>query len=375
MMVLVVGGCGSIQPERNQLAAQTGPVVKVSPAESQVNVGGTTTLEIRVENVVNLYAVDIELKFDQTRLQVQDADPNKDSIQIAPGDFLKLGFVEGNDGDNSTGVVHYVATQTAPSPPVSGNGLLASITFEGTALGNSDLIFSSVALVGLNGTEVQPISADVQSGRVVVIGETGQITPTAVASTTPSPTTVASTTPSPTAIPSTTPSPTAVASMTPTPTSTDTPPPNPSTATPILTPPPPPIPPVTEIPPGATLGFCYRVQTGETLASLSAKFGVSAGFINLVNDLSPPYKIYPQQTLFMPSTESGRGPNVYIAQEGDTLAGIGEKCHLPASFLAFVNELEVDEEAPLSVGHVLLIPIPPFAPPSRYSFPAPCAGC
>jgi LysM repeat protein len=120
------------------------------------------------------------------------------------------------------------------------------------------------------------------------------------------------------------------------------------------------------IPPGATVGFCYRVEACETLACVSQKFGVDAHYLDLVNDLSPPGYVFMNQALFIP-TQYGHGPNVYVVEPGDTIYSIADACHLPPDFLAWVNCLP--ENANLEPGHVLEIPIPPFPPPSRYAYP------
>jgi hypothetical protein len=104
------------------------------------------------------------------------------------------------------------------------------------------------------------------------------------------------------------------------------------------------------------------------------------GFISLVNDLNPPGYIYPQQVLFIPRGY-GSGPNVYVVQSGDTLAGIAEQCALKVDLLAYVNGLA--ENANLEGITTLIVPRPLFAPPSRYPYPQvgppsvwppPCSG-
>jgi LysM repeat protein len=143
------------------------------------------------------------------------------------------------------------------------------------------------------------------------------------------------------------------------------------------------------IPPGATQGFCYRVQPGETLSNLAEKCATDTrfcslpdpGFISLANDLHPPGYIYPQQVLFIPNAY-GSGPNVYVVRPGDTLTLIAEQCQLKVELLAYVNgELPVNTNL-ANIG-VLIIPRPPFAPPSRYAYPQvgppsvwppPCSG-
>ena len=161
----------------------------------------------------------------------------------------------------------------------------------------------------------------------------------------------------------------ATSTVTPTPTETSTPTPTltptpTNTPTPTLTPTPSPTP--RPAPPGATLGFCYRVQRGETIFSLAEKFDTSPYAINLVNDLFPPNLVYTYQILFIP-TVLGRGPNFYIVQEGDTLTSIAEQCRLSASTIAGVNHLDLN--VTLREGDAIDIPIPPFPPPAQFSYP------
>jgi LysM repeat protein len=142
------------------------------------------------------------------------------------------------------------------------------------------------------------------------------------------------------------------------------------------------------IPPGATEGFCYRVQEGDTLHSLGRQFGVDPAYLNLVNDLNPPGYTYLHQALFIPE-KPGSGPNVYRVKVGDTLAHLSDVCYLPADFIAQVNKIEEDTPLFLRQGDTavredgrlftapedmviierLIIPRPPFAPPSRYPYP------
>ncbi len=120
-------------------------------------------------------------------------------------------------------------------------------------------------------------------------------------------------------------------------------------------------------PPGATLGFCYRVQLDDTFYSLTYKFEVSAHALNVVNDLWPRNYVFAHQALFIP-THLGHGPNFYRVESGDTLINIAERCRLPVTMIARVNNL--DPAATVTEDQILEIPIPPFPPPSRYNYPA-----
>ena len=345
------------------VAAQTGDtVIRLQPATQQLEVGAMGNVQIVVDNVTNLMGFEIGLQFAPNIIQIQDVDSDQEGIQIQPGDFLKPDFVESNIVDNITGSISYVAVQIPPTSSVSGSGVLATITFQAVAPGSTDLTLSMVKLAD---SEARPISATIQSGQVTVNEGTGQPTPIFTATLTPVPG-----------------QPTLTPTLTITPT-IETPTPIPPTATPTisptLTPSPTPtstsVPPQTVVPPGATVGFCYRVQEGDTLYSLAQQFGVNAQCISLVNELYPPGYIFTYQALFIPTNNQyGYGPKVYIVEANDTtLASIAEQCRLPVSFLASVNDLA--EDAILQPGHVVEIPLPPFAPPSRFPHPPRLRAC
>ena len=117
----------AFSPPAAPAIAQNGTVIRAEPATIQLNVGDSTTVQIWVDNVTNLYAVDLQISFDPEVLEVQDSDPDQAGVQIEPGDFLAAEFVVENEADNVTGDIFYVITQRAPTPPVSGNGALLSI--------------------------------------------------------------------------------------------------------------------------------------------------------------------------------------------------------------------------------------------------------
>ncbi len=358
---------GATAPTGTVVIVQAEVVVRLEPATPQVNIGDIFDVAIRIDNVTNLAGADVQLQFNPAVLQVQDADPGKEGTQIQPGDFPVPNFVATNVVTNTTGNIQYAVVQLPPTSPVSGNGLLATITFQAIASGVSPLDFTQAILAN---DLAQPIPATTQSGQITAgQGPTstpthtpvpGQATATFTATPIPGTPTFTST-PIP-GTPTFTPTPTLVAAtLTPTPTSTPLPTPTPTptaTTTPAA--------PAVEIPPGATVGFCYRVQPGETLYSLGQKFNVDPQFIFVVNDIYPPGNVFPQQVLFIPQ-QYGSGPNVYVVKPEDTLKLIADQCRLPVDFLAAVNGLSKD--ANVSVGSTLIIPRPPYAPPSRYPYP------
>lgn len=68
----------------------------------------------------------------------------------------------------------------------------------------------------------------------------------------------------------------------------------------------------------------HLVLVGETLTSISVRYGVSVEAIAQRNGLAPPYTIFAGQELVIPSGDGAPspGPRTYIVQAGDTLSGI-----------------------------------------------------
>ncbi|MBC7234668.1 MAG: hypothetical protein H5T69_02415 [Chloroflexi bacterium] len=132
----------------------------ISPTHSEVAVGMTTTVDIEISNVKNLYGATVELSFDPTLAQVVDADPGEAGVQIALGDLLSPDNVVTNQVDNTAGTIELDLSQIAPSPPVTGTGTLASIVFEGTHGGLSPISFTEVLLGNPDGVEIPAVSVD-----------------------------------------------------------------------------------------------------------------------------------------------------------------------------------------------------------------------
>ena len=84
-----------------------------------------------VADVTDLYGADVQLRYDPSKLQVEDANPRLEGIQIAPGPFLAADerFIVTNKVDATAGLITFVVTLLNPAPPVSGEGVLATIAF------------------------------------------------------------------------------------------------------------------------------------------------------------------------------------------------------------------------------------------------------
>jgi hypothetical protein len=134
LVVLVVG--------RPAAAAPQATIVRCDPATVAGPLGTQIDIDIYVENVVELYGADVRLGFDPAKLQVVDADPGTDGIQIMPLDtFLSPDFVvrEGLGYAEDPDVIWYAVTQVNPSEAVSGSGPLARVTFTALEAGSFTL--------------------------------------------------------------------------------------------------------------------------------------------------------------------------------------------------------------------------------------------
>jgi len=144
-------------------------LVRVSPISQTIGAGMTTTVDIRIENVTNLYGAQVILTFNPTVLQVADANPASPGVQIIEGTFPDPRGGAGSviqSVDNTAGTIAYAVTLLSPAPPVSGSGVLATIVFTGTTSGTSPILFTSAQLVD---NLVQRIPATTQDGSITVV--------------------------------------------------------------------------------------------------------------------------------------------------------------------------------------------------------------
>ena len=160
----------------------------------------------------------------------------------------------------------------------------------------------------------------------------------------------APTTPAPAPTPTPTPTPAPTPKPTPTPTSSPTPDPSPS-----------PEPEPQEVQ--------YRVQSGDTLVRIGAKFGVAPSVIQSYNNISNPNLIRVGQLIKIPTAASAAAPEpapaapepapapeptTYRVQSGDTLWGIARKFGVSSKALAELNGISNSNF--IRVGQLLKIP-------------------
>lgn len=160
------------------VSAKAGPTMTLRASTTTPQVGDTVNVDIRVENVTNLYAADIQLKFDAALLQVLDDDLSKSGIQILPGSLFpqtEPNFVVVNLADNAAGTIRFAITLLAPADPVSGSGTLATIRFAARTAGTAQVTWQASTLVDNLGSAIIPTTSPLQ---LVISSSTPTPTPT-----------------------------------------------------------------------------------------------------------------------------------------------------------------------------------------------------
>jgi hypothetical protein len=97
--------------------SRTVATVFASPAGVPLDAGDTLQVAIRITDVTDLYAFDLEVHFDPTTIEV---------TSVALGTFLDSG-IKFSSIDQVEGIIGFVNTQTLPSVPKSGEGDLILI--------------------------------------------------------------------------------------------------------------------------------------------------------------------------------------------------------------------------------------------------------
>lgn len=163
-------------------AAQTGAaMLRVDPPALSLIAGQTQTVAIVIQDAAEVYGIDVRASFDPALVEIVDADPARDGVQMTAGVFPQPDFVALNAADNSAGALRYVVTQVNPTPPAGGGGVVFSFQVRGRANGVSPLRIDLVEMANRSG-ELLPVTTT--DGAITVTG--GQPpAPTGVALTVP----------------------------------------------------------------------------------------------------------------------------------------------------------------------------------------------
>jgi hypothetical protein len=141
---------------------QPSAVLHTNPQTTSLKVGETTTIELMIADIQGLYGAEVHLKFDPEVLEVVDAAPDTDGVQLEPGTLPSPDFVVQNRADNDTGVIDYAVTQLPPSEPGEGSGVIARITFRAIKPSVSSIQFEQFLLADTIGGNIDALPQDGQ---------------------------------------------------------------------------------------------------------------------------------------------------------------------------------------------------------------------
>ena len=96
--------------------------------------------------------------------------------------------------------------------------------------------------------------------------------------------------------------------------------------------------------------FLYTVQKGDTLYSVSLKFGVAAGLIAVWNAIDPPYTLVVGQCLLLLTPRT-----LYTVREGDTYTSVSARTGVSERELFANNPNLSGGTAPLYAGQTLVL--------------------
>ncbi len=160
-----------------QVRAQS-TVVSILPAEVTINEPGqTTTVDLNITDVTNLYGYEIKVWFENDIVNATEVvrplghllEPSDPEKEFVPKWEIK------NDYNATHGYIWLSYTLLAPESARSGSGILAKITFVGLEEGTTIVILNNYpgtsGPVKLANNEGQPIAHTANNGSVIVIPE------------------------------------------------------------------------------------------------------------------------------------------------------------------------------------------------------------
>ena len=148
-ILLVLMLCLTVVILAGSAAAEDGVVATLSldPAGTLIlGVGQDVDVDIRTDNIAQVYGAQIAMSFDETILQATGG-------VLTPGVCPQADFVQANSADNVTGDINYAVSQLSPTAPCNG-GVMATVNFQCVAVGESNLTFTSSIIADQDGNAI-----------------------------------------------------------------------------------------------------------------------------------------------------------------------------------------------------------------------------
>lgn len=156
--VLVLAALSTAAPAAAGPQADT--IVRCDPSIKIGYIDQNLVLDLYIESVTNLNAVNLEITFDKAIAQVVDQDSGTGGIQMQPlsppEGLLYPDYTLFNVADNTAGTVHYASTQMV-KPAANGSGPVVRLTFQPLTQGDLNIVFTRHQLSTPQGAPVAHI--------------------------------------------------------------------------------------------------------------------------------------------------------------------------------------------------------------------------
>jgi len=146
--------------------------VQVQTSQSQLHIGDTFIVNIKIVNAQNLYGVDVTLNWNSQVLQVVSATPML-GVESHPDGVLHESDsypIDVEDNSQSTWQYHLLATSIgASTPSFSGSGTIATVTFKVNSTGDASLLLDAELAVRGSDGSVSLVEPSTSVDPVVVV--------------------------------------------------------------------------------------------------------------------------------------------------------------------------------------------------------------
>jgi hypothetical protein len=153
IIAIIVSSFFSITPI--EVAAQNNQtLIRFQPNDLLFSETSNSEIAVWIQDVKDLYAFDITLKYDPAYLEILDSDLGINGIQVSQGTFLDAGLTLKNTVDPTAGTINLVLTQLNPSTEKSGDGSLLVIRMKALKAGNTTLQIENLQLSTRKGLSI-----------------------------------------------------------------------------------------------------------------------------------------------------------------------------------------------------------------------------
>lgn len=133
-------------------AQEITPRLWLSPESLQAQPGQEVTVTVNIADAIGVYGGSFKLAYDPEALEVVSAD----NYVVSAGEFFegRPSFTLKNSANAQEGMIEYALTLTQPAEPVSGDGVLGTITFRALSEATVNIMPVEARLLSPEFTEV-----------------------------------------------------------------------------------------------------------------------------------------------------------------------------------------------------------------------------